>query len=267
MPVFGLGTWMMGESAKTRAQEVAALRCGLDRGVTLIDTAEMYGNGGAERVVAEAVAGRRDEVFLVSKVLPENASRAGTVKACEASLKRLETDRLDLYLLHWRGSIPLAETLEGFAALERDGKIRAFGVSNFDLDDMEELAALDGGDACAANQVFYNLAHRGVEFGLLPHCRARRIPLMAYSPLDQGGTLLSSRTLGDIARRLGATPAQVALAWLMRDEGVVVIPKSSSEARVRENLAALDLRLDAEALADLDRAFPPPKRKQALEMR
>lgn len=266
MPVFGLGTWMMGESARTQAQEVAALRCGLDLGVTLIDTAEMYGSGGAERIVAEAIAGRRDELFLVSKVLPENASHAGIVKACEASLRRLKTDWLDLYLLHWRGSVPLAETLEGFAALMHAGKIRAFGVSNFDLDDMEELFALDGG-VCATNQVLYNLAHRGIEFDLLPWCRARRIPVMAYSPLDQGGALLRSRALREVAQRVNATPAQVALAWLLRQDGVVVIPKSSSETRVRENLAALNLPLNSEALAELDQAFPPPERKRALEMR
>jgi diketogulonate reductase-like aldo/keto reductase len=264
VPVLGLGTWMMGDSARRRKDEVAALKLGLDLGMNLIDTAEMYANGIAEEIAGEAIAGRRDEVFLVSKVLPQNSSRRGTVAACERSLKRLNTDRLDLYLLHWRGGTPLSETVEGFNALVRAGKIRHWGVSNFDVDDMEELEALKDGGVLQTNQVYYNLARRGIEFSLVPWCRERRIPIMAYSPLDQG-RLLRSRELQQIAARHNATAAQVALAWLMQLEGVFVIPKSSNEAHVRENFGALDIRLTKEDLADLDRAFPPPRRKSPLE--
>ncbi len=265
VPVLGQGTWYMGEQARHAAGEAAALRIGLDLGMTLIDSAEMYGNGGAEEVVADAIAGRRDEVFLVSKVLPENASRKGTVAACERSLKRLGADRIDLYLLHWRGSPPLADTLAAFDALIRDGKIRHWGVSNFDTDDMEELFALPGGDQCACNQVLYNLTRRGIEFDLMPFCRERGIPVMAYSPIEQG-RMLNHAALKAVGARHDATPAQVALAWLLRQDGVIAIPKAASEKHIRENRAAIDLLLDADDLAALDKAFPPPKRKRSLEM-
>lgn len=265
VPALGQGTWYMGEAARHAADEAAALRLGLDLGMTLIDTAEMYGSGGAEEVVADAIAGRRDEVFLVSKVLPENATRKGTLAACERSLKRLGTDRIDLYLLHWRGSPPLAGTLEAFARLVQDGKIRHWGVSNFDTADMEELAALPGGGDCACNQVLYNLARRGIEFDLLPYCRKARIPVMAYSPIEQG-RLLGDATLKKVADAHGATPAQVALAWLVRQPGIVAIPKSARPPHVRENRAAAGLRLTDGDLAALDRAFPPPVRKRPLDM-
>lgn len=265
VPVLGQGTWTMGESRRSRREEAEALRLGLDLGMTLIDTAEMYADGGAEEVVAEAIAGRRDEVFLVSKVLPGNASRRGTIEACERSLRRLRTDRIDLYLLHWRGRHPLAETLEAFAELVRAGKIRYWGVSNFDTDDMEELTGLPGGAAVATNQVLYNLSRRGIEYDLLPWCRERRIPIMAYSPIEQG-RILENTVLRRVAARHGATPAQVALAWLLRQKDVMVIPKAGRPEHVRENRAALDLELTAEDLAELDRAFPSPTRKVPLEM-
>lgn len=264
-PVLGQGTWRMAEQAVTRKQEIAALRLGLDLGMTLVDTAEMYADGGAEELVGEAIAGRRDEVFLVSKVLPGNASQRGTVTACERSLRRLRTDRIDLYLLHWRGSFTLRETLAAFDTLQRAGKIRHWGVSNLDLSDMEELAALPGGAAVQTNQVLYNLTRRGAEFDLLPWCRQRRIPLMAYSPIEQG-RMLRHPALREVAARHDATPAQVGLAWLLRQEDMIVIPKASSEAHVRENRAVLDLRLDPQDIATLDRAFPPPTRAQPLAM-
>jgi diketogulonate reductase-like aldo/keto reductase len=265
VPALGQGTWYMGEGRRPAAEEAAALRLGLDLGMTLIDTAEMYASGGAERVVAEAIRGRRDEVFLVSKVLPSNASRKGTVAACEASLRRLGTDRLDLYLLHWRGGVPLAETVAGMEALVQAGKIRHWGVSNLDIDDMEELAALPGGEACATNQVLYNLTRRGIEWDLLPWCRERAMPIMAYSPIEQG-RLLRKKALKEVAARHGATPAQVALAWAMRDPLVIAIPKASDPQHVRENRAALQVQLTDSDLAGLDRAFPPPTRKQPLEL-
>ncbi len=265
VPVYGLGTWMMGESDRKRADEIAALRLGLDLGASLIDTAEMYGDGEAEHIVGEAIAGRRDGLFLVSKVLPEHASRQGTIEACERSLKRLRTDRIDLYLLHWRGSTPLEHTLEAFLTLQREGKIRHFGVSNFDTDDMEELIALPGGERCASNQVLYNLKRRGIEFDLVPFCRERGIPIMAYSPIEQG-RLLNTPVLKAVAQRHGATPAQVALAWLVLKPGTIVIPKATNPAHVRDNIAALDLRLTAQDIAELDNAFPPPRQKTALEM-
>ena len=261
----GQGTWNMGESVSRRRQEVAALRLGLELGMSLIDTAEMYASGVAEEIVGEAFAGRRDEVFIVSKVLPENATRRGTIAACERSLKRLKTDHIDLYLLHWRGSPPLAETLEAFAALMKDGKIRRWGVSNFDADDMEELLSLKGGKDVATNQVLYNLTRRGIEFDLVPACRERHIPIMAYSPIEQG-RLLSHAALKKIADQHKATPAQVALAWLLRQEGTIVIPKASNDAHVRENRAAADLALTQADIAALDQAFPPPKRARPLEM-
>src|SRR5262249_3842817 len=254
VPALGQGTWGMGENRREREHEIAALRLGLDLGMNLIDTAEMYGDGGAEKVVAAAVAGRRDEVFLVSKVLPEHASRRGTIAACERSLKRLETDRIDLYLLHWlTGDVDLAEVVEAFTALVGAGKIRYWGVSNFDVDDMEELAELPNGAAGAANQVMYNLDHRGIEHDLVPWCRRRRIPIMAYSPLDQG-ELARSRELGRLAQHIGMPPSRLALAWLLRKEGVIAIPKSASSDHVRENFAALEVQLSKQDLAELDRA-------------
>jgi diketogulonate reductase-like aldo/keto reductase len=266
VPALGQGTWMMGEDGRRRSEEIAALRLGMNLGMTLIDTAEMYADGGAEKIVGAAIAGRREEVFLVSKVLPEHATRRGTIAACERSLKRLGTDRIDLYLLHWReDEVELAEVLEAFTALVAAAKIRRWGVSNFDVDDMQELFSLPGGAGVAANQVMYNLDRRGIEHDLLPWCRRRRIPLMAYSPLDQG-KLARSRELKRIARELEATPAQVALAWLLHRDDVIVIPKAASETHVRENFAALDLRLGKQDLAALDRAFPPPKRKMPLAM-
>ena len=231
----------------------------------LIDTAEMYGSGGAEEVVADAIAGRRDEVFLVSKVLPENATRSGTIAACERSLKRLGTDRIDLYLLHWRGSPTLADTLSAFDTLIGDGKIRHWGVSNFDTDDMEEMLELPGGDTCASNQVLYNLTRRGLEFDLAPLCRKHRIPIMAYSPIEQG-RMLDHAALKTVGARHNATPAQIALAWIIRQDGMIAIPKAASEKHLRENRAAVDIVLTAEDLAELDKAFPPPKRKRSLEM-
>jgi diketogulonate reductase-like aldo/keto reductase len=265
IPALGQGTWEMGEHAVRRDEEIAALRLGLDVGMTLIDTAEMYGGGAAEQLVASAIAGRRSEVFLVSKVLPNHATRRGTIAACDASLRRLETDRIDLYLLHWRGDVPLDETLEAFDALVRAGKIRHWGVSNFDVSDMEELARLTRGSAVTTDQVVYNLTRRGVEYDLLPWCRARAIPVMAYSPIEQG-RLVKARQLRRVAARLDATPAQVALAWVLRQDGVVAIPKASRIEHVRENRGALDLRLTAADLAELDRAFLPPTKNTPLEM-
>jgi diketogulonate reductase-like aldo/keto reductase len=256
---------MMGESEKKRADEIAALKLGIDLGATLIDTAEMYGDGEAESIVGDAIAGRREGLFLVSKVLPENASRKDTMAACERSLKRLRTDRIDLYLLHWRGSTPLKHTLEAFIQLQREGKIRHWGVSNFDTDDMEELLALPGGDACATNQVLYNLKRRRIEYDLVPLCRARNIPVMAYSPIEQG-RLLGAAALKEVASRHGATPAQVALAWLLGRPGTIAIPKATNPAHVHENFAALDLTLADDDVATLERAFPPPHKKYALEM-
>ena len=265
VPQLGQGTWHMGESGRARKDEVTALKLGLDLGMTLIDTAEMYGNGGAEEVVAEAVAGRRDECFIVSKVLAENSTRAGTIAACERSLKRLKTDRIDLYLLHWRGRPELEETVSGFEALLASGAIRAWGVSNFDIDDMEELVALQGGAACAGNQVLYNLRRRGIEAGVLPWCRERGMPIMAYSPIEQG-RLLRDRALTGVAIRHRATPAQIALAWVLRHTDIMVIPKATTLEHVRENRAALDLALTDQDLAELNRAFPPPKGRRPLEL-
>ncbi len=263
--VLGQGTWGMGERRQNARDEVAALQLGIDLGMTLIDTAEMYGEGGAETVVGTAIAGRRDKVFLVSKVYPHNATRQGPVAACERSLKRLETDRIDLYLLHWRGGTPLAETLEAFEALRREGKIRHWGVSNFDTDDMQELAALPGGEAEAANQVLYNLSRRGIEYDLLPWCRDQRVPVMAYSPIEQGRILRNS-TLASVAARRGVTPAQIALSWLLRQEGLIVIPKASSLSHVRENREAAVVSLDEQDLTMLEAVFPAPTRRRPLEM-
>ena len=265
VPALGQGTWHMGEDRRRIADEAAAVRLGIELGMTLIDTAEMYGGGGAEEMVARAAEGVRDDLFIVSKVYPHNASRTGVVAACERSLKRLGTDRIDLYLLHWRGSIPLAETIEGFERLTRDGKIRYHGVSNFDRDDMAEWLALKGGETVAADQVLYNLSHRGPEWDLVPWCRERGIAIMAYTPLGQG-RMLGNRGLVEIARRRGATPAQIALAWLLRQDGTIVIPKASRPEHVRENRGALEVALTEEDLAALDRAFPPPKGRSALGM-
>jgi diketogulonate reductase-like aldo/keto reductase len=265
VPALGLGTWRMGETAARRGQEAAILRQGLDRGLTLIDTAEMYGEGGAEEVVAEAIAGRRDEVFIVSKLYPHNASRDGVVAACERSLARLAAETIDLYLLHWRGTHPLSETVEGFEQLKRDGKIRHWGVSNFDMSDMRELLALEAGRGCAANQVKYHLGQRGIEWDLLPEMQKRAIPLMAYSPLGQGG-LLRDATLARIARRHGAAPASVALAWVLRQDGVIAIPKTSDPDHLEEILAARDVTLQDDDFAELDAAFPPPSRAAALSI-
>jgi diketogulonate reductase-like aldo/keto reductase len=265
VPRLGQGTWQMAERADLRKAEIAALRLGLDLGMTLIDTAEMYASGGAEELTAEAIAGRRDEVFLVSKVLPSNSSRKGTVSACERSLKRLRTDRIDLYLLHWRGSPPLTETLDAFEQLQQAGKIRRWGVSNFDLGDMQELAGDPRGRACATNQVLYNLTRRGIEFDLLPWQRRQQQPIMAYSPIEQG-RLAGHKGLQEIAGRLSASPAQVALAWLLRQDNVISIPKATTEQHVYDNHAALQLSLGAADLAALDRLFPPPKSARPLEM-
>jgi diketogulonate reductase-like aldo/keto reductase len=261
----GQGTWYLGESPQRRRHEIAALRLGLDLGMTLIDTAEMYGNGAAEKLVGEAIAGRRQEVFLVSKVLPQHATARGTIAACEGSLRRLNTDVIDLYLLHWRGRVPLWETLDAFVTLIEAGKIRYWGVSNFDVIDMEELRMLPGGDEVATDQVLYNLTRRGIEADLLPMCQQRHVPIMAYSPIEQG-RLLDHPGLLRVAARHHATPAQVALAWVLRVECAIAIPRTGTPEHVRDNCAALDVRFSKEDLAELDRAFPLPNGKVPLEM-
>ena len=265
VPALGQGTWYMGDSRATRAEEIAALQFGLDLGLRLIDTAEMYGDGKAEQLVGEAIAGRRDDAFIVSKVYPHNASRKGAIDACERSLKRLGTDRIDLYLLHWRGSVPFAETLEAFVALQRAGKIRHYGVSNLDLKDMKEWWSTDGGTAVATDQVLYNLTRRGVEYDLLPWLRERKVPVMAYSPIEQA-RLLRHAGLKEFAKRHGLTPAQAALSWLLSRDDVIAIPKTMHQARLQENAAALDHPLTQSQLAELDKLFPPPTRAQPLEM-
>jgi diketogulonate reductase-like aldo/keto reductase len=265
LPKLGLGTWHMGEAARHRAAEAKALRLGLDLGLTLIDTAEMYGEGGAEEVVAEAIAGRRDDVTLVSKVYPHNAGARAAVAACERTLARLRVECLDLYLLHWRGRVPLAETVGAFERLKRDGKIRAWGVSNFDTDDMRELLALPEGVHCAANQVLYHLGERSIEWSVLPFCRERGIDVMAYSPLGQGD-LLHEPALQRAARRAECAPAQLALAFVLAQDGVVAIPKAARLAHVREIAAARDVVLDAVMRDGLDAAFPPPSRPRRLPM-
>jgi diketogulonate reductase-like aldo/keto reductase len=265
IPALGLGTWHMGESGASAADEAASLRAGLDLGMTVIDTAEMYADGGAETVVGEAIKGRREEVFLVSKVLPYNASRAGTIAACEASLKRLGTDHIELYLLHWRGQHPLAETVEAFETLKAQGKIGAWGVSNFDGSDMRELLDVAEPARPIANQVLYNLARRGIEYDLLRWSQVQGIPIMAYSPLDEG-RLVGHPVLEEIGRIHHASSAQVALAFLLTKPGVIAIPKSGSPERVHENYRASEIRLTSEDMNLLDEAFPPPTRKQPLEM-
>ena len=265
VPTLGLGTWGMGENACAAKAEIAALQLGLDLGLALIDTAEMYGEGGAEEIVGQAIAGRRDGVHLVSKVYPHNASRAGTIAACERSLKRLKTDWLDLYLLHWPGSEPLAETIAGFETLKQQGKIRAWGVSNFDVPDMAALARVPDGDNCTSNQVLYHLGERGIEWQLLPDSQKAGVMVMAYSPLGQG-KILRMQALGVLAQKHAVTPAAIALAYMLRQDGVVVIPKAVTPEHVRANAAAREVILDADDMAALDRAFPPPSRQSRLAM-
>ncbi|MEW6256394.1 MAG: aldo/keto reductase [Pseudomonadota bacterium] len=264
VPALGQGTWFMGEQAARRAEEIAALRLGVELGATLVDTAEMYGDGRTESLVGAALDGLRDQVFLVSKVYPHNASRRGVVEACERSLKRLATDRLDLYLLHWRGSHPFEDTIAGMEALQKAGKIRHWGVSNLDTDDMEELLE-DGGRACAVNQILYNPSRRGPEFDLLPYLREQGIPAMAYSPIEQA-RLPRGGALGAVAARHGVDPYQIALAWVMRTPDVIAIPKAARAEHVRANVAAADLVLTPEDLAAIDAEFRPPTRKRSLEM-
>ena len=277
VPLLGQGTWRMGESKRAHADEVAALRLGIELGMTLIDTAEMYGEGGAEKIVADAIEGRRDRVFIVTKVYPHNASHTELPKACERSLKRLRIETIDLYLLHWREKTPpLEETVETFEKLRTAGKIKRWGVSNFDVDDMEELFAIENGRNCSVNQVLYNLEHREIEFDLLPWSQKNKIPIMAYSPVGHDRGLLENRIVRNIAERRDATPAQVALAWVLRHQDppsdgfaaakVIVIPKASNEKHVREKARSIDIKLTKEDFAELDREFPPPKSKKPLPM-
>ena len=265
VPALGMGSWMLGEHSATRAEEIATLQRGIDLGMSLIDTAEMYGEGEAERLLASAIKGRREKVFLVSKVYPHNASQRGTQAACERSLKRLGVDSIDLYLLHWRGNVPLSETIEAFEKLKLQGKIRHWGVSNLDLHDMAELVEIPGGERVAVNQVLYNLSRRGIEWDLLPWCHGRRIPVMAYSPVEQA-RLLRNAALQKVAEAHGMSAAQLALAWLLNHEQLIVIPKASSRQHLEENFAAAEIRLDASLAADLDRIFPPPRHASPLEM-
>lgn len=282
VPALGQGTWRMGENKSAHSDEVAALRLGIDLGMTLIDTAEMYGEGEAEKIVAEAIDGQRDRVFVVTKVYPHNASSTELPKACDRSLKRLRIEVIDLYLLHWRGDIPLEETVETFEKLRDAGKIRRWGVSNFDVDDMKELLSIENGTNCATNQVLYNLEHRQIEFHLLPFVHQQstlnyQLTLMAYSPVGHGRGLLKNETLKKIAKRhdttchVGAsregwTSAQIALAWVLRQDGVIAIPKASNETHVRENAEAAKIRLTKQDFADIDREFPPPKSRRPLPM-
>ncbi|MGM3172631.1 aldo/keto reductase [Dickeya lacustris] len=270
VPAIGQGTWFMGESTHERHNEVSALQAGIDLGMTLIDTAEMYADGGAERVVGEAIRGRRDNVYLVSKVYPHNAGGARAIAACEASLKRLQTERIDLYLLHWRGGIPLPDTIAAMEALQQAGKIGQWGVSNLDVADMEELWGYRGASQCQTNQVLYHLGSRGIEYDLLPWCQQHNMPVMAYCPLAQAGQLrhdlMRHRNVVDIAQQLGVTPAQVLLAWVIRHPGVIAIPKASTLAHVRQNAAALQVTLSPEDIARLDNAYPAPRNKQPLDV-
>jgi diketogulonate reductase-like aldo/keto reductase len=265
VPALGMGTWMMGEKRARRAEEIATLRAGLDLGLKVIDTAEMYGEGASETMIGEAIAGRRADAFLVSKVYPYNASRAGAVAACERSLRRLKTDQIDLYLLHWRGAVPFAETIEAFESLRTTGKIRHWGVSNFDRADMDEWIATAGGERVATNQVLYNLTRRGLEWDLLPWAQARKMPIMAYSPIEQA-RLLTDRKLVALARAHGWTPGQLALAWVLDRDGIMAIPKTSSRAHLDENSRALQVKLTPDVRAELDRLFPPPQGPTPLEM-
>jgi len=266
VPVLGQGTWQMGDNAARRTQEIAALQAGIDLGLTLIDTAEMYGNGASEELVGEAIEGRRDRVFLVTKVLPGNATSAKTITAaCEQSLRRLRVSHVDLYLLHWRQSEKLAVVVDAFAELVRSGKVRHWGVSNFDVGDLEELRSVPGAAAVASNQVLYNVTRRGIEFDLLPEARARSLNVMAYSPIEQG-RIVDNAALARIAGQRHATPAQIALAWAIRQDGVVAIPKAGTVAHVQDNARAAELALTPQELAEIDRAFPPPVRSRPLEM-
>lgn len=265
VPAFGLGTWHIGEDPATRKEELATLRLGLDLGVTLIDTAEMYGNGLAEQLVGEAIKGRRDEVFVVDKVLPSNASHRGTKAACERSLRHLKTDRIDLYLLHWRGEVPFEETIAAFMELQQVQKIRYYGVSNLDLDEMKELWLVAGGQAVQTDQLLYNLSRRNIEWDLLPWLREHRVPIMAYSPIEQA-RLVKDRRLIDLAHRNGMSPAQAALAWLLAKEDVIVIPKTSRRERLKENIGALDRALTPPQMSDLEHLYPPPSGPKPLEM-
>jgi len=265
IPVLGQGTWHLAEVAARRDEEILALRRGLDLGMTVIDTAEMYADGEAEKLAGEAIAGRRDEVFLVSKVLPQHATARGTVAACESSLRRLGTDRIDLYLLHWRGRVPLADTIEAFGGLQQAGLIRYWGVSNFDVPDMKELTARPGGPEVATDQVLYNLSRRGPELSLFPVLRKLRVPIMAYSPIEQG-RILGHPVLREIAELHHATPAQIALAWVLRRDDVCAIPRASRLEHTNENRAAADIQLDQADLSQLDQDFPRPERVRPLEM-
>ncbi len=265
VPVLGLGTWNMGDRPAKKQDEIASICLALDLRMSVIDTAEMYGDGAAEELVGQAIAGRREDAFLVTKVLPQHASQEGVIAACEGSLRRLGTDRIDLYLLHWRGTVPLEQTLAGFDRLLRAGKIRYWGVSNFDLADMNELSGLTNGTGVAADQVLYNLTRRGIEYDLLPWCGERNVPVMAYSPIEQG-RLLSHPGLKRIAAGHAMTPAQLALTWVLRRDGIIVIPKAGAPAHVKENRAALDMALSDAELAELDRLFPAPRRKRSLEV-
>ena len=265
VPALGQGTWQMAEKSGRRAEEIEALRLGVELGMTLIDTAEMYGEGAAEKLIAEALGAERERLFLVSKVYPHNASRKGVVDACERSLKRLKTDHLDLYLLHWRGGVPLKETVAGFEELRRSGKIRYWGVSNFDTEDMEELFAVEGGINCVTNQVLYNVTRRGPEYDLIPWMAERRVRLMAYSPIEQG-RLPKTGALQTIGQSHDASPHQIALAWLLQKPGVIAIPKASSPAHVQDNRRAAEIRLSSDELKAIDAEFPAPRRKRPLEM-
>ena len=268
LPVLGQGTWRMGENARARKTEVAALRLGIDLGMTLIDTAEMYADGGAERIVGEAISGRRDDVFVVTKFYPQNATRGRMAAACERSLTRLATDRIDLYLLHWRGDVPLKETLVGFDALLRSQKIRYAGVSNFDVEGLAELARLkEGLQRIVTNEVLYNLERRGIEWDLIPRMRRRHRPIIAYSPVEEGLLAHPHPVLTAVAKRHDATPAQIALAWVIREDGIIAIPKAARAAHVRENRGAADLRLSKRDLEELDESFPQPEGKKPLETR
>ena len=266
IPLLGQGTWRMGENASQKQSEIAALQLGIELGMTLIDTAEMYGEGAAEKVVAEAIAECRDEIYLVSKFYPYNASYKGVIAACDRSLARLQTDRLDLYLLHWRGSIPLAETLRGLQHLKQSGKIIDYGVSNFDTEDMEEAESLSGGTEIVTNQVLYNLMRRGIEWDLLPWCKERNIPIMAYSPVEQRAFVNHNR-LQAFAAKHNATTTQIALSWLLHQDLVISIPKATNPQHVRENHAAMEIELTEEDLQELDRTFKPPSRKMTLSIR
>ncbi|MFS0725367.1 aldo/keto reductase [Paenibacillus sp. 1P07SE] len=270
VPVLGQGTWNMGDNPERRDEEIRALQTGIELGMTVVDTAEMYGEGRSESLVGEAISGRRDDVFLVSKVYPHNAGGERLIRSCEASLQRLGTDRLDLYLLHWRGRIPLQETIEGMEQLVADGKILRWGVSNLDISDMQELLKLPGGSACAVNQVLYHIASRGIEYELQPWLQEHRIPVMAYSPLAQGGTLrrgmLEHPEVLSIAKEYKVTPSQLILSWTIRDQDVLAIPKAGSSAHVRDNAAAACIALTEDTLAKLDAVFPPPTRKEPLDI-